>query len=60
MPFFHKIGEQFENITDINFIKMGDEKVMLANVDHKKLILFDQTDGKFQLIDQFMHKNKKS
>ena len=47
MPFFHKIGEQFENITDINFIKMGDEKVMLANVDHKKLILLDQTDGKF-------------
>lgn len=59
MPFIQKIGEQFENITDINFIKMGDESVMLANVDHKKLILFDLTDNKFEVIDQFMHKNKK-
>lgn len=38
---------------------MGDENVMLANIDHKKLILFDLTDNKFELIDQFMHKNKK-
>lgn len=59
MPIFHKIGEQFQDITDINFIKMGDENVMLANIDHKKLILFDLTDNKFELIDQFMHKNKK-
>lgn len=47
MPIFHKIGEQFQDITDINFIKMGDENVMLANIDHKKLILFDLTDNKF-------------
>ena len=59
MPFYNKIGEQFESITSINFIPLGDDRVMLASVDHKKLILFDITDGKFDLIDQLTHHNKK-
>lgn len=32
---------------------------MLAAIDHKKLVLFDLTDKKFELIDSFMYENKK-
>lgn len=32
---------------------------MLASVDNKKLVLVDITDGKFHLIDEMTHKNKK-
>ena len=59
MPFKQKIEKYFDNITHLNFITFGEDKVMLTSIDGKKIHLINITDNKFEEIDSYIQKNKK-
>jgi hypothetical protein len=51
IPFRTRIFSHYENITDIAFIDICDEKLMIATVDHKQIILVRINDNKIEKVD---------
>lgn len=59
IPFRQKIERYFDNITNLNFLEIGEDKVMITSIDCKMIHLILLTDGKFEQIACYTQKNRK-